>query len=85
MQKTTGHVLKSNEVKLEGRLQLPDISGLTSPRVNQTKNGGSALPAQQVRIVDNNPQYAMIEITCSCGMKTYLKCEYGAAEAHAPQ
>jgi len=81
MQKTTGHVLKGNEVKLEGRLQL----SLTSPRVNQTKNGGSALPAQQVRIVDNNPQYAMIEITCCCGMKTYLKCEYGAAEAHAPQ
>ena len=73
--------MKGNEVKLEGRLQL----SLTSPRVNQTKNGGSALPAQQVRIVDNNPQYAMIEITCCCGMKTYLKCEYGAAEAHAPQ
>jgi hypothetical protein len=34
------------------------------------------LVAPQARIVENHPKFADIEITCSCGTKTYVRCEY---------
>ncbi|MBN1796672.1 MAG: hypothetical protein JW804_08365 [Sedimentisphaerales bacterium] len=77
MIKAAGRILKSNDVKLEGRFHL------------DAANAGSNLPGQraaaltkpQVRVVENNPKFAVIEITCCCGTKMSLKCEYaGAAE-----
>jgi len=76
MSKTTGHILKSDEVKLEGRFRL-DLAQVQS-QTSRTKEQSPALNAPQVRIVENNPEFADIEITCSCGIKTHLKCEYAA-------
>jgi len=45
------------------------------------------VPVCLVNIVENQPEFAVIEITCSCGTKTYIRCEYAAAEslAEGPQ
>jgi hypothetical protein len=75
MHKTTAHILKSEEVKLEGRVQL----GAPQPGSNLAgTRSGSAV--QQARIVENNSEYAVIEVTCCCGTKTYVKCEYDRAK-----
>ncbi|MGB2808057.1 MAG: hypothetical protein WBC22_09960 [Sedimentisphaerales bacterium] len=74
MPKTAGHILKSDEVKLEGQFRL-DVAQVQS-QTGGPKEQSAAMTAPQVRIVEKHPEFADIEITCSCGTKTYLKCEY---------
>jgi len=77
MGKTAGHVLKGDKVKLHGRLQLDFVQpGSSLPK---TKTAVSAAP--QARIIENNPEFVVIEVTCSCGVKAQLKCSYAAAQA----
>lgn len=80
MMRTAGRILKSNEVKLEGQFHLDTAqAGLDSP-----KQQVAASSAPQVRILENHPEYAVIEVTCSCGTRMSLKCEYAGAAAKAP-
>ena len=72
MEKAVGHILKSNEVRLEGRLQL----NLAQAESSLAQGGHRASATQQVRIVENQAEFAVIQMTCSCGTKTYLRCEY---------
>ncbi len=73
MIRTSGRILKSEDVKLEGQYRL-DVG-----------QAGS-LPAEtdsvpkQARILENHPEYAVIEVTCSCGTKMVLRCEYTGAQ-----
>ena len=77
MGKTAGRILKGNTVKLEGQFHLD----LAQVETNSQKAQGVASAAPHVRIVENRTEFAVMEITCSCGTRTYLKCEYGGAEA----
>ena len=79
MQKTAGHILKGEEVKLEGQFHL-DVAqaGTTVARPNKNRIP-QATP--QVRIVQNHPEFAVIEVTCSCGTKMNVKCEYADTKA----
>jgi hypothetical protein len=77
MEKATGHILKSDDVKLEGRFRL-DV-GQTVPGSSNERNVTSA--ALQVRIVENHREFAVIEVTCCCGTKTHVKCEYADAQS----
>jgi hypothetical protein len=79
MPKAPGHILKSEDVKLEGRFRL-DVAQLQSP-TGGPKEKSPPVAAPQVRIVENHPEFADIEITCSCGIKTHLKCEYAGTQA----
>jgi len=38
----------------------------------------NALPSGQVsaRIVETQPHYAIVEVICTCGTKTQIKCEF---------
>lgn len=78
MPKTAGHILKSDEVKLEGQFRL-DVAQVQS-QTGGPKEQSPALTDPQVRIVENHPEFADIEITCSCGIKTHLKCEYAGTQ-----
>ncbi len=78
MPKTAGHILKSDEVKLEGQFRL-DVAQVQS-QTGGPKEQSPALADPQVRIVENHPEFADIEITCSCGIKTHLKCEYAGTQ-----
>ena len=77
MRKTAGRILKSGDVILEGQflLEVPQaVSGLP-------KQQGAAGAAPQVRILENHPEYAVIEVICSCGTGMCLRCEYDGAQA----
>ena len=69
MEKTAGRILKAEKVKLQGQYHL-DIAQ-TSPN---TKAVISRAP--QARIVENSADYAVLEITCGCGTKTHVRCDY---------
>ncbi len=72
--KTAGHILKGEEVKLEGQFHLDVAQG--GPPIQGPKQNRTILSAPKVRIVQNHPEFAVLEITCSCGLKTNVKCEY---------
>ena len=76
MGKTTGHILKAGDVKLEGQLYLD----LTNAQGSLPKAKNVALPSPQAHIVQNQQEFVVIEVMCCCGKKTYLKCEYGGPE-----
>ena len=63
MLKSQGHILRADDVKLEGSLHL-------DPRT------AFAQGPCHVDIVEKNPNFAVIEITCSCGRKICVKCNY---------
>ena len=80
MIRTAGRILKSSDVKLEGQFHL-DMAKAGSDLPKQ-QVAASSVP--QVRILENHPQYAVIEVTCCCGTTVSLKCEYAGAAEQAP-
>lgn len=82
MVRTSGRILKSDDVKLEGQYQL-DLAqaGLSGGGSTPPQHRGGTLAAPQVHILENHPEYAVVEVTCSCGTKMCLRCEYAGAQA----
>jgi hypothetical protein len=76
MATTAGRILKSDDVRLEGQFHL-DIIKASS---NQLHRSNVALAAIQAHIVENQSEFAVIEITCSCGTTMQLRCEYAEAK-----
>ncbi len=70
-------ILKSDEVEIDGRCNL-EIGHAFSPA--QHSRTGSVVAAK-AKIIDNNNEYALIELTCACGRKTLVRCDYGNASA----
>jgi len=77
MEKTAGRILKAGNVKLEGQFHLDLVQA--GPSLPKQKETVSTTPT--ARIVENHPEFAVVEITCSCGARTHLKCEYAGADA----
>ena len=83
MEKTAGRILKGNTVKLEGRFRLDATVSADTKRTNQVSTNErnvTSAPAQ-VRIVENQPEFAVMEVTCGCGAKTQIRCEYAEAQS----
>ena len=78
MTETSGRILRSDDVELEGQYRLGLVPDEFEASAQGPNNGVMAAP--QARIVENGPTYAVIEVTCSCGAKVCLKCEYSDAE-----
>lgn len=77
MQKKTGQILKSDQVELEGSFKLdPGQTQANNARPNKPVSA-----APQVRILENNPEYAVIGVTCCCGTEFTVKCDYADAQA----
>ena len=76
MGKMAVHVLKSTDVKLEGRFRI-DAEQAAPGRANA---GNVTLAQPQVLIVENQPEFAVMEVTCRCGEKTHIRCEYLATK-----
>lgn len=81
MEKAEGRILKGSDVELQGRFQLNVAEAHQSP----PKGVNPPLAKPQVHIVEKHPEFAVIEITCSCGTKTHVKCEYAAEQTAGPQ
>ncbi|MDD5459982.1 MAG: hypothetical protein PHF37_11390 [Phycisphaerae bacterium] len=71
MERTAGRILRGNEVKLEGSCRLD-----AGASVAAAKERSGNLSQVQANIVENQPDYALIEVVCCCGAKTLIKCEY---------
>jgi hypothetical protein len=78
MQKTASHIIKGDQVHLDGILQLD-----TTVPIPQTA-GKTPTPSMppQARIIEQNNEFATVEVTCSCGQKILVKCIHAN---HAPK
>jgi hypothetical protein len=80
MIKTTRHILKADEVAFEDPLQL----GLDPAQRPHAAEAPGAQAGPSVRIAENHPDHAVIEITCACGKTTYIRCEYASSARPTP-
>ena len=82
MSNSAGHILKSNQVELGGQFHL-NAATVAGPSPSHTKKE-PALTAPQVRILENNHEYAVIGIVCSCGTEMSIRCDYADTQAGGP-
>lgn len=75
----TRHVLKNNQVQLAGSRQLHIDAGLGT---ESTKPQHDSKPAR-IRIAETDAEFALLEVTCSCGQVTLVRCEYATANTPA--
>lgn len=71
-----GQVLKSDNIKLEGQFRLDVVQAMSK----KPKQNNPAQSAPQVRILENNPEYAVIGIICSCGAEMSVRCDYAETQ-----
>jgi hypothetical protein len=76
MTPSTNRILKSGEVDVVGRFSL-ELGNAPPPGQNKIPHAGIA----KVRILENQNEYAVMEVTCSCGRKTVIRCDYGGGMA----
>jgi hypothetical protein len=72
--KTIRHVLKANEVRFDGQFHLGLSPEALAPC--DKRPGGSVPP--RIRVAENHPDYAIVEVICSCGKTTYVRCDYNS-------
>jgi len=73
---TAGKVLKSSEVEVEGKVSL-DLGGIVTLGQNASHQTPVPGAPAKVRVLENQKDYAVMEVTCSCGRKTVIRCDYG--------
>ncbi len=75
MEQTVKRILKSGDIELGGKFHLDAASVQHNHGKPRTVNGAAAAG---VKIIENNPDFAVIEFACACGLKTLIKCQYAA-------
>jgi len=76
-------VLRASEVQFQGPVQL-GLDSTTAPATATAPETVGCAPEQaRARIVENHPDFALVELTCPCGRTTYVRCEYAQAAASA--
>ncbi len=78
MTETSGRILKSDDVELEGQYRLGLVPDEFEPSEPAQTNAVTAAP--QARIIENHADHAVIEVSCSCGTKVHLRCDYAGTE-----
>lgn len=72
MVKTAGRILRGDSVKVEGTFQLCAMqSKAGSPGAAVVHSG-----EPRVSVIETNSEFTIIEVTCSCGTKTSVKCKH---------
>jgi hypothetical protein len=72
---TTGNILKSADVKLEGQVRLDAQYNNSTAKKSPAAKTSQTITAQ-ANIVETNPNFVVIQLTCSCGAKTLIKCRH---------
>jgi len=72
MAEKVSRVLKKDAVTVEGQRHL-DVAGSGT---NMQQGRAAVAGAPQAKIVENSSEFAVIEVTCSCGRKSHIKCQY---------
>jgi len=79
MMEASGRILRSDEVELDGQYQLGLLTDKSE--VHRPERVAAVARVPEARIVENNPGFAVMEVTCSCGAKVCVKCDYSNTEA----
>ena len=79
MTNSARHVLKGSEVHLAGSLQL-HTSQVAPPGLAGSQPDAKPV---RVRVAETHPDFAVLEVVCSCGKLTYVRCEYTTANNSA--
>ncbi|MHC4132010.1 MAG: hypothetical protein ACYSSP_11225 [Planctomycetota bacterium] len=74
MEKASSHILKGDQVQFDGAFKLNSTPPASQP-VRKTSAPTPSIPAQAV-IVEQNNEFAVVEVTCSCGKNIPVKCIY---------
>jgi hypothetical protein len=74
MEKAASHIIKGDLVQLDGAFQLNSAPSLPQS-VRNAHTPKPSTPAQAV-VVEQNNEFAIVEVTCSCGKKIPVKCMY---------
>ena len=69
-------VMKPDEMEMDGTAHIEPAAGMVASSGTVAANGGAI---QQVRIIESNDSHAILELTCSCGCKSRVQCNYGTA------
>ena len=75
--KSAIRVLKAHEVEVSGIYSL--ATGRSSCLATSDTLGVEGSP--QAQIIEQHPQYAILEVTCACGQSLQVKCDYSQAMA----
>ncbi len=65
------HILRGDEVEIDGHYDLGESRSGAG-----TAGEGQVDCADKVRIVENCPEHTIIEVLCSCGKASYIRCEH---------
>lgn len=74
---TSGRILRSEDVILEG--QYLHDAGRTEITRDEPQQKNAVSAPTRVCILEDHPQYVVLEVTCACGTKMCLRCEYASA------
>lgn len=69
-------VLKKTGTAVKGSVTLPTSYGTVSAGQVGVVAPAASVP-QEARVIESNSEYAIIEVTCSCGNKMHIQCNYG--------
>lgn len=64
-------VIKAENAKIDGQVSLE----LKTAPASSSRQAGPACQ-NEAKIIEKNSQYMIVEITCTCGKKTLLRCEF---------
>jgi UDP-N-acetylmuramyl pentapeptide synthase len=76
MAKAARHVLKAAEVSLDEPFPL----SLDPAAMADCSAARAPSTAAGARIVQSRPEYVVIEVTCSCGKTTQIRCDYAQTQ-----
>jgi|AntAceMinimDraft_16_1070373.scaffolds.fasta_scaffold03651_6 hypothetical protein len=75
MAKTTTKIFKKGSLDFKGPVRISNIQ--TEDSTAGRPNGHTELSANaKAIIVENHEDFSIIEVTCNCGKKLYLRCNY---------
>ncbi|MHC4430259.1 MAG: hypothetical protein ACYS14_02350 [Planctomycetota bacterium] len=78
MTETSGQILKSDDVELEGRYRLEVVRD-EFERVEPAQASDTAA-TPQAQIIENHADHAVVQVICSCGAKVNVRCDYAEAQ-----
>jgi hypothetical protein len=67
-------VIKNNEVRMGGKVRLGAAATNPAPSVGNT--GGHQAAASVARVARTAEDHVIIEVTCGCGAKTMVRCNF---------
>lgn len=69
-------VIKREQIALAGSVCVTDSGTASAKTGDRLRTPGACGTPQQARVVESNSEYAIIEVTCSCGGKSHIQCNY---------